>query len=148
MRVNLCQKGRLFNQTSHLAYIRLSAASLGPFACQTNSRRGPDYLYPDVNHNYRLIANDPAVMTWRDVVHIAWAVLQFGAVVQLNPETSGDLVTDVVYLTTIGMRDGLDAFSPSPTWVKGRSHHSQLPQLDDIDIGVGYRLYLVRRVKV
>jgi hypothetical protein len=87
-------------------------------------------------------------MPWRDVIYIARPVLYLRAVIQPNPKPSGNLVTDVVHLTTIGMRDRFDAFSPSPTWVKGRSHHSQLAQLDHIDAGIGYCLYLVRRVKV
>jgi hypothetical protein len=76
-------------------------------------------LYSEVDHDNRVAAEHPGIVAGRDIVEIARAVLYFGTIVELDMESAGDLVTDVVHVAAIGVSDWLDAFRPFPSRVEG-----------------------------
>ena len=53
----------------------------------------------DLQTHHRLVADDPAVVTRGDVVHVAGAELDLRTVVQTDAEPSGEQVADVMDLT-------------------------------------------------
>src|SRR6476660_3846733 len=90
-----------------------------------------------VDAYHGLIANNPGVMSLRDLADVSRTELRFRAVVHANAQPSREKIREMMNLAAIGVRHRLDRFRPAPAWFKGGAHGLQLTKIEDLRFSVG-----------
>ena len=94
-----------------------------------------------------LIADNPRIVPWLDLVSRASTHVGLGPVVMDDMEPPLHHHTQVVHLTAVPADHRLDALGPTPTWLRGHPSDLRAAQVDDLDPGLVRCPSLVSRIE-
>ncbi len=96
----------------------------------------------------RFVADDPAIMAWRNIDNIAGVELQFLPIIGFHMHGSGGQETDMMHLAGNGFRRGFHIFRPLPARLIRVLQNHHVTKFHGIYPLFWKRLRLIRLLKI
>jgi len=98
----------------------------------------------EIDHDRRLVADHPGIMTRRQQRNVARLAIELRTVIHLDAQHAGDVILKVRRLAALGVRERLERAHPAPTRLEHGATDHGAADLDELEPTVGELAHLVR----